>query len=132
MIFTSKYLKFLIVGGSLGICSLFLQRIFFKLLGGSSSFEYMFATLLSYIPLVILNFFIQKKWVFKSRGRIIKFFVANMFIMMMVSSSSPILRLFMNNFFSQLTADKYAFAVTAIFMSIPSFLIKKNFVFKER
>lgn len=131
MIFPSKYLKFLIVGSFLGICSIFLQRLFFILLGGNTSFEYMSATALTYLPLLFINFFLQKKWVFRSSGMILKFFVANLSVMLMVSSCSPLVRLFISSFFSQSTADKYAFGLAAIFMSIPSYLIKKNFVFNE-
>ena len=131
MINRLRYIKFLMIGGFLGICSIFLQRLFFRLLGGNTSFEYMSATALTYIPLLFINFFLQKKWVFRSDGMILKFFAANLLVMVMVSASSPLVRFFISGFFSQSTADKYAFALTAIFMSFPSYLIKKNFVFNE-
>lgn len=63
-----QYLKFFINGGILGIAAWVLQWLIYKGINGNSAIAYGFATALTYVPLVIINFMIQRKWIFNSTG----------------------------------------------------------------
>ena len=124
-----QYLKFLINGGVLGLISLQLQTFIYHALGGDSSFNYSVASTLTYLPLIIINFLIQKKWIFQRKGFFWKFVSVNIFIMVMVSLFSPLCRIFITFFIGIEWGDRCGFAVASIVFSVPSFFLKRFFVF---
>jgi len=127
-----QYIKFFINGGILGVISWGLQIIIYHVLGGDSSLKYGVATALTYFPLIVINFLIQRKWIFQKDGIFWKFVAANISIMLLVSFLSPLCRLFITWVVGAEWGDWFGFALAAIFMSIPSFFLKRFFVFNIR
>ena len=126
---SKQYLKFLINGGLLGLLACLIQFIIFKCIEKDSSFAYAISSLITYLPLLIINFILQKKWVFARDGIFWRFVLANILIMLMVSLLSPLCRyiIYLNSESS--IADALGFAMAAILCSVPSFLIKRRYVF---
>lgn len=124
-----QYVKFFINGGILGLAAWGLQWLFYKGIHGSSSVDYSIASALAYIPLVVVNFLIQRKWVFNRKGLFLRFVAANATIMLFVSLLSPFSRHFINYIFGPPWGDTIGFVVASLIGSIPSFLIKRFWVF---
>ena len=127
-----QYIKFLVNGGILGIVSWVLQIAIYRAIGGNTSMEYAMATALTYMPLVIINFLIQRKWIFKQEGLFWRFVAANLTIMVLVSVFSPFFRALIISVASVEWGDRGGFALAAIVMSIPSFFFKRFFVFNPK
>jgi len=124
-----QYVKFFVNGGVLGVVSLGLQMIIYRAIGIDSSLAYGIATALAYVPLVVINFLIQRRWIFQRDGIFWRFIVANLSIMLLVSLSAPLCRLLIAWFAGAEWGDRGGFALAAIVMSIPSFFLKRFFVF---
>jgi len=127
-----QYLKFLINGGLLGLVSWGLQLTIYRAIGHDSYIAYAIATTLTYIPLIAVNFLIQRSWIFKTDGLFWKFVAANLLIMLLVTLFSPLCRLFITWITSAEWGDRLGFALAAIIMSLPSFFLKRFFVFKPK
>jgi len=127
-----QYLKFFINGGILGVVSWGLQLIIYRSIGGESSMAYSIATALTYMPLIVINFLIQRSWIFKRDGLFLKFIAANLLIMLLVTLFSPICRLAITWVAGAQWGDLGGFALAAITMSIPSFFLKRIFVFNSK
>lgn len=125
-----QYLKFFFNGGILGIVSWALQIGIYKAIGGDSGFAYAIASVLAYLPLVLINFFVQKAWIFKRDGLFKKFVAANLAIMILVSLLSPFCRTLIAAIFGTPWGDRGGFILAALLGSIPSFLIKRHWVFR--
>ena len=126
-----QYLKFFINGGILGLVSWALQALIFVALGGESGLSYSIATALAYLPLIIVNFLVQRAWIFKRNGLFWKFVAANLVIMLLVTLLSPLCRLAIASVAGVQWGDLGGFALAAILGSIPSFLIKRHWVFRD-
>ncbi len=124
-----RYLKFFINGGVLGLLSLALQAGIYWLLGGNSAVDYAVATAIAYVPLVFLNYAIQRAWIFQTEGLFIRFVLANLVVMGIVSLLSPACRAMVAALSSAAWGDRLGFAFAALLGSVPSFFIKKHFVF---
>lgn len=127
-----QYIKFFINGGILGLVSWGLQLIIYRAIAGDSSLAYSFATALTYVPLIAINFIIQRRWIFKREGLFWRFVVANLTIMLLVSLFSPLCRLLVASVAGIEWGDRGGFAIAAIVMSIPSFFLKRIFVFNSK
>lgn len=127
-----QYLKFFINGGVLGVAALALQWLIYKVLGGDSATAYSLATALTYLPLLLVNFMIQKTWIFYRTGAFWRFVVANLAIMALVSVLSPLCRYVIDAFLGAPWGDRGGFAVAALLGSMPSFLLKRYWVFGVR
>ena len=125
-----QYFKFMLNGGILGVVSWGLQTLIYRGIGGNSGSAYAFASLLTYMPLIVINFLIQRKWIFQRQGIFWRFLVANLSIMLLVSLISPICRTMIALVLSIEWGDRCGFALAAIAMSIPSFFLKRHFVFR--
>lgn len=126
-----QYLKFFVNGGLLGLLSLLLQAGIYRALGGDSDTAYAAATALTYLPLIVLNFMIQKKWIFQSEGLFWRFVLANLSIMLLVSLFAPLCRHTVAIFAGDIWGDRLGFALAALLMSVPSFFLKRFFVFRS-
>ena len=127
-----QYLKFFINGGILGVVSWGLQTIIYRAIGGDSGTAYAFATALTYVPLIVINFLIQRRWIFQRDGLFWRFVAANLAIMLLVSLLSPLCRLLIAWAAGAEWGDRGGFALAAIVMSVPSFALKRFFVFNSK
>ena len=126
-----QYLKFFINGGILGLVSWGLQIIIYRAIDGDSGAEYAIATALTYVPLIVINFIIQRHWIFKKEGLFWRFVAANLSIMLLVSLFSPLCRMLIASLVGVEWGDRGGFALAAILMSVPSFFLKRLFVFNS-
>ena len=125
-----QYLKFFINGGLLGVAAWVLQLIIYKVLGAGSIQAYAASAVLTYIPLIIVNFLIQRSWIFSQPGTFWRFTIANLSIMVLVSLLAPVCRLFINLLLDHKWGDQGGFLIAALLGSVPSFLLMKLWVFK--
>lgn len=124
-----QYTKFFINGGILGIVAWVLQWFIYKWLNGHSSIEYALATALTYLPLIVINFLIQRRWIFNRAGLFWRFLFANLVIMVLVSILSPLFRSLIDQLFHSPWGDRTGFILAGFTGSIPSFLLKRSWVF---
>ncbi len=127
-----QYLKFFINGGLLGVVALICQLTIYNLIGSGTSISYSFAAALTYIPLVVINFMIQRTLIFQAKGFFWRFLLANLVIMTLVSAISPVCKLLVDYFFGVPWGGRLGFAVAALISSIPSFFLKRIWVFGFR
>jgi putative flippase GtrA len=125
-----QYVKFVINGGILGVMAWGLQTALFVMLGGDSAASYGIATALTYVPLVILNFSIQRAWIFGRPGLFWQFVAANLTIMALVSLLSPVMWYVIDELVGPPWGNRGGFAVAALLASAPSFLLKRYWVFR--
>lgn len=124
-----QYAKFFVNGGILGVVAWGLQLLIYKGLGGSTAMAYGAASILTYLPLIIVNFLIQRAWIFDKPGVFWRFVLANLSIMVLVSVLSMLLRSVMNRMGAGSLGDHLAFLIAALLGSVPSFLLKRRWVF---
>lgn len=127
----AQYFLFLVNGALLGIVAVVLQRVLFWLLGSDTGFIYAVASALTYAPLIVLNFVIQRALIFTSRGRFLRFVLANLFIMSAVSLLSPLTRYLLTLLFGAEFGDNGGFMFAALLAATPSFLLAKYWVFRS-
>lgn len=118
--------RFIVVGVSVVIFNLFLLYILTEIIG----LWYLISSVFAYILAVILNFILQKFWVFLDRtsGYVGKQFLAYAIV--------SIGYLFLNTVFMYLLVDRLEFAylfsqalITLVLASL-NYLINKRFIFK--
>ena len=126
-----RYVKFLVNGGLLGLAAWGLQAALFQLFGAANDRLYSVASLLTYIPLILFNFAIQKRWIFTAPGRLSRFIIANAVIMLAVSALSPLCREFLAWIGGSSAGDRWGFALAALIVATPSFLLSHYFVFRR-
>jgi hypothetical protein len=124
-----QFFLFFTNGIILGFVSLLLQGAIYNAIGNNSSLAYGVATFLTYLPLVFINFIIQREWIFKKHGTFWRFLISNLSIMAMVSLLAPICRMLITDLVSAEWGDKCGFALAALCMSVPSYYAKRFFVF---
>jgi len=124
-----QYVKFFVNGSILGVVSWGLQAIIYRAIGGDSGLAYGAATALTYFPLIVVNFLIQRRWIFKQKGFFWRFVAANLLIMLLVSMFSPLCRELITWAAGAHWGDMGGFALAAIAMSVPSFFLKRFIVF---
>lgn len=124
-----QYLKFFVNGSVLGIAAWGLQWLIYRALGGDSAYTYGIASALTYIPLVVINFLIQRSWIFRRPGLFWRFVAANLVIMVLVAFLSPFFQLLINSSAGVPWGNWLGFVVAALVGSIPSFILKRYWVF---
>lgn len=124
-----QYWWFFVSGGVLGVAAWALQHLIYRAIGIDSSAAYLVATLLTYLPLVVVNFLIQRRWIFGRPGVFWRFIQANLVIMLLVSLLSPLCRLSIAFVTGGPWADEGGFVLAAVLGSVPSFLLMKMWVF---
>ncbi|MDD2768528.1 MAG: hypothetical protein PHT19_07320 [Methylococcus sp.] len=127
-----EYTKFFVNGGILGVIAMGLQMLIYRLLGGDSAAFYALASALTYAPLVTINFMIQRTWIFNRPGLFPRFVSANLGIMLLVSLLSPICSQVIDLAAGAPWGERGGFALAALLGSIPSFFIKRHWVFEKR
>jgi putative flippase GtrA len=127
-----QFIKFFVNGGIIGIISLALQAIIYRATGLDSSLAYALASALTYVPLIVINFIIQRKWIFQRVGMFWRFVLANLTIMLLVSLFAPLCRLLITWYAGAEWGDRGGFALAAVALSIPSFFLNSIFVFGAR
>lgn len=124
-----EYAKFFINGGILGVAAWGLQLLIYHALDNNTSTSYAIASILTYLPLVLVNYMIQRRWIFKKSGIFSRFVIANLSIMLFVSLASPLFRRIIDLLFGIPWGDNGGFVAAALISSIPSFFIKRHWVF---
>jgi putative flippase GtrA len=127
-----QYFMFFLNGGILGVISLGLQTILYKVIGINTGSAYALSVALTYVPLIVVNFIIQRRWIFQQDGLFWRFVLANLSIMLLVSLLAPICRLLISFAAGVEWGDRVGFALAAIAMSIPSYFFKRLFVFNSK
>lgn len=128
----AQYLKFFLNGGALGVAAWGLQWLIYNEINGNSAKDYGIASALTYVPLIGINFMIQRRWIFNRPGVFWRFVVANFVIMILVSLLSPLFRYEINHIFGSPWGDRFGFIDAALLGSIPSFLLMRIWVFGIR
>lgn len=128
----AQYLKFFLNGGALGVAAWGLQWLIYNEINGNSAKDYGIASALTYVPLIGINFMIQRRWIFNRPGVFWRFVVANFVIMILVSLLSPFFRYEINHIFGSPWGDRFGFIDAALLGSIPSFLLMRIWVFGIR
>ena len=128
----AQYLKFFLNGGTLGVAAWGLQWLIYNEINGNSAKDYGIASALTYVPLIGINFMIQRRWIFNRPGVFWRFVVANFVIMILVSLLSPFFRYEINHIFGSPWGDRFGFIDAALLGSIPSFLLMRIWVFGIR
>jgi putative flippase GtrA len=124
-----QYLKFFVNGGLLGLVAWGMQWLLYRALGGDTAWAYGVATAITYVPLLIINFLIQRAWIFNRPGLFPRFIVANLAIMVLVSMLAPACRHVVNVLIGVPWGDRTGFLLAALLGSVPSFLLKRHWVF---
>lgn len=127
-----QYLIFLLNGGLLGLAAIAFQYGIFVLIGSKTGIYYSIASAITYIPLIVINFTIQKSVIFSSEGRLSKFLIANSIVMVFVSSISPFCRYLLAMAFGEKIGDSGGFIFAALIGATPSFLLMRLWVFRSR
>lgn len=124
-----QFFWFCVNGGALGVLSLVIQALIYRSIGVHSGLAYGVASALTYLPLLVINYLIQRRWIFRRNGLFWRFVVANLSIMLLVSLSAPICRLVIARFAGDEWGDKAGFAMASVLMAIPSYFAKRLLVF---
>ena len=126
-----QYFWFCINGGILGIVSLVVQAVIYRSIGLNTGLAYGLATALPYVPLVFVNFWIQRRWIFKKNGLLGRFVLTNLLVMVLVSLFAPICRFMIAGLAGAEWGDMGGFALAALVMSVPSYFAKRLLVFTD-
>jgi putative flippase GtrA len=124
-----EYAKFFLNGGILGLLAWAMQLLLYRSFGGDASWKYAMASAATYLPLILINFQVQKRWIFERPGVFPRFVVANAAIMLLVSALSPICQVLFDLALAPPWGSRLGFAAAAVLGSIPSFLVKRTWVF---
>jgi putative flippase GtrA len=90
------------------------------------------ASALTYLPLLLINFVIQRSWIFKKQGYFWRFAIVNLSVMVLVSLLAPVCRMLIASFGGAEWGDKGGFALASVLMAMPSYHAKRMFVFSEK
>jgi putative flippase GtrA len=122
-------LTFFINGAVIGVLALGLQNGLFRVLGGEGETAAALASALTYLPLVVLNFLIQRSLIFQRQGMFTRFVASNLVIMVCVSGTTPLLASAYGSLLEASLANSAGFASASLLFAIPSFLLKRTWVF---
>jgi putative flippase GtrA len=128
----AQYIKFFVNGGVLGIAAWGIQWLVYRAISGETDYAYSIASASAYVPLAVVNFLIQKRWIFNSPGLFLRFIIANLTVMFFVSLLSSFFRSEINQIYGSPWGDRSGFIAAALIGSIPSFLLKRIWVFGIR
>jgi putative flippase GtrA len=127
----NRFIKFFLNGTLLGIAAIGIQWMLYRFFMNHTSNGYAVATAITYIPLMGINFMIQKKWVFNAEGIFIKFCLANLTIMAFVSLLSPLCKLLIDFFVYPAWGARLGFFMAALIGSVPSYYLTERWVFRS-
>lgn len=126
------FIKFLINGGMLGVLTLLTQSYVNNLLILYTTYHEIFSSLIVITPFIILNFIIQRHFIFSRPGYISRFLISNIAIMIIISINSHLLNLLGLGFYklSNINLD-LSFAISSLLCMPFSYMLKNNYVFKR-
>jgi len=127
-IILGQFVKFLINGGVLGIVGVVVQTLLYRLCG-DGTFAYALASALTYGLVILINFIIQRSWIFKRSGCLWRFVLVNLLMMLFVSLLSPLCKLAIDLAVWPPWGERGGFFLAALLSAVPSFLAQKRFVF---
>jgi len=121
---------FMMNGGVLGLLTYLIQNFLNQFLTNFAEYRNFISSFIVIIPFVFLNFFIQRKIIFRVSGRFFRFVCANFFVLFMISLLTEIsfriypVEIIFNDFPYHLN-----FIFVALVMMPVSFILKRNYVF---
>ena len=124
------FMLFMMNGGVLGLLTYLIQNFLNQFLTNFAEYRNFISSFIVIIPFVFLNFFIQRKIIFRVSGRFFRFVCANFFVLFMISLLTEIsfriypVEIMFNDFPYHLN-----FIFVAIVMMPVSFILKRNYVF---
>jgi hypothetical protein len=121
-----QFLFFLINGGILGLIVLLLQRFIDLELEQTTEYHQLISSIFAISPIIVINFFSQKKIIFKRNGSFIKFLAINFLLMLFVSLTSELFNKYNLFNYKELNLN---FLIAALIFAPISFFLKKYFIF---
>ena len=124
-----QYSQFFVNGVLISMLAWLLQYFIFITFGGESSTGYAISTAIAFSITMVINFFIQMRFIFKSPGAFHRYVISDLVTLVVVSLLSPLCRLLIAGFTTLEWGDKGGFLLAALIGSVPSFLMKRFWVF---
>jgi hypothetical protein len=132
MKYFKQYLVFFFNGVMLGLAAWALQFYLYNFIGSGSSAAYALATSLTYVIFVLINCTIQRYLIFRTKVIISRFILSQVFMMVFLTLLSPLSMLAINKIAGISYGERFGFAVAAVSISIPSYLLSRFWAFQER
>ncbi len=130
MLFT--YTKYLVNGFIITLLAWVLQYSLFYLIGDNHSMYYSVASALAMIITTTVNYYIQKKLIFKAEGLVAKFVVVEFLNVISVSVAVVYVRdLLLSCKLNHALIDLISFPFVALVISVPVFILKRFWVFMK-
>ena len=126
------YAMYFINGSILGIVALELQSLIFEMVYFESRFFYPLSVAFTCSILIPINFFIQRKIIFKKKGQFLKFIMITFSGIFLVSITSSLIKGMLSLFLSGKYIEQLSFILAALIISLPIFLLKRSYVFRVR
>ena len=126
-----QYIKYFINGSILGITAMLLQLLFSQYLLINAPYSYPLSVALTCSLLIPINFFIQRRIIFKNKGRFTAFFSITITGIIMVSINANIIKGNLVFIAPLKYVDQISFALAAILTSVPIFLFKRFYIFNK-
>lgn len=130
----NKFFKFIINGGLIGLVSWFLQLCIYTLLESYLSYldnKMLISVYAAFVVSVIISFHSLKKFVFKSRGYIYRFFIVTTLIVSIVGFLTELIfALFFSA--SPFFSIYFSYPLAALLVAPLSFLSQKHMVFIKK
>ena len=127
-----QFVKFFINGVFFGLLAWGVQLTIYTLLANDSSLFFGVSSFIASFIILSMNFIAQKKWIFKSAGVFKHFLIASVLMIILISILSPLIRDFIAVFVSVSWADIMGYPLAAVISSLPSFLLQRHWVFREK
>ena len=126
-----EYVKFFINGGILGLVAWGGQYAIYHFIVNNDYYTYALSSAFAYVPLVLINFSLQRIWIFRVNGSLFRFIVANLLMMIAVSFVAVLMNYLINLKFNQAWAERLGYPIASLIVSVPSFFLKRNWVFSK-
>lgn len=125
-----EFALFFVNGSVLGCLFWALQYSLFVALEGIDH-AYLIACLSVYPLILVLNFLMQRKFVFARRGRFAVFCAINLLLLLLISFLALFLKSLGESLVGTALANLLAFPVAGLVMALPSYFLKRRLVFTE-
>jgi hypothetical protein len=127
------YLKFIFIGGFLGLISWITQlslKYIFSFFVSSTFYQNFFSIFLAFFMVVLIGFFLHSKITFHSEGSLKIYFLINFFCILIVAVSASLLGELLQVSFP--TISFLSYPIVAIFFSPAIFYLKHKFVYTNK
>jgi putative flippase GtrA len=123
--------KFIINGIVLGLLTYLSQDYVNNALSDSTEYHQLISSVIVILPFILLNFYAQRTFVFQRNGGVFKFFVANITVMLLISTGSYLLN---NLGLGIVTVFQTSFNLSFVFAAVVcfpiSYSLKRFYVFR--